>query len=192
MATVIDERSRPGFGELYAINARAARELDAAVGRIRLGGITLGKAELEALRRIRLLVGGMNALAFGCDLEALAVDPTRRARLTFLTSMLEKRTLEVRVAPLAGWKPDFSIFRRSNDRKPGDGQILSAMIGPHWFERPYPHPGPALGVTLDGKEALVLADRFEETWEQGHDLRRPLLQMLKRGLQRVAPSVLAG
>lgn len=173
----------------YGRLARNATEIDAAVGRIRLAGMDLGDRELGGLRRIRLLVGRMNALALSCEAHALAADPDRRDRVRLLASLLEGGRLEVRIAPLAGWSPDFSCFRGVDPeagvrdlRGHGTGQAV--LIGPHWFERPYPHPGPALGALLGGAHARRAGKRFEETWSGGHDLRDAVGSVLTSALQR--------
>ncbi len=155
--------------------------------------MNLGDRELGGLARIRLLIGQMNALMLASEAESLAIDPARRARLHLLLSLMGGDRLAVRIAPLAGWNPDFSVFsgRRSGHASgregmltdPG-GTIRTLMIGPHWFDRPYPHPGPALGVVLHGEPADRALLRFEQTWKRGHDVRGPIESILRDSLEK--------
>jgi hypothetical protein len=65
------------------------------------------------------------------------------------------------------------------------------MIGPHWFERPYPHPGPALGVLIAGAPAIRALERFEELWAQAHDVKGPIEEILEAALRRAGGQSLA-
>lgn len=194
VAALLDERARPDFRDTYELYARRAATLDVAVRRIRLSGVTLGDGELGGLARIRLLVGELRLLAVASEAEAMAADEVRRPRLALLLSLLREGRLQVRISPLAGWNPDFSVF--SGGR--GDGSAAGAasdpaaqptvlMVGPHWFERPYPHPGPAFGVAIEGVAALLGRRRFEELWRGGHDLRPPVEAVLADALRRRQP-----
>lgn len=203
---LLDERSRPDVRAAYGTLARRASRLDAAVHRIRLGGMTLSEPELDPLRRIRLLMGEMNALNLSWEAEAMVADPQRVSHLRYLEALLEEGRLHVRLAPLAAWNPDFSVFHRTRPaagqrtgeagptRNEGssvpsgsapdairqDGAVL--LLGPHWFVRPYPHPGPAFTAIIRGAPARLAARRFEETWQRGHDVRAPLLALIRRAL----------
>jgi hypothetical protein len=186
---LLDERSRPHFREVYGYHAARSVALDAAVGRIRLAGMSLGLRELKGLKRIRLLLAEMNALSFGAEADALAAHPARRSRLAFLSSLLDENRLDVRTAPLAGWSPDFSVFHGPGssvcDGTLGDPVL---MVGPHWFESPYPHRGPAFGVVLAGPPAARAGARFEELWGSGHDVRAPVKGLFHEVLRRAMPS----
>ena len=171
---LLDERTRPDFRDVYAREAAGAERLDTALTRIRLSAMDLGAAELGGLRRIRVLLAEMNALGLTAEAETLAADPARRDRLRFLLDRLETGTLEVRLAPLAGWAPDFSVFHRAG----GDPPAL--LVGPHRLERPYPHPGPAFASLHRGPDAVRAGRRFDETWERAHDLQGPLVRILER------------
>lgn len=194
---LLDERSHPDVRAVYGRLAAEAGELDAAVGRVRLGGMTLEEGELGSLSRIRLLMGEMNALTLSSEAEAMAADPLRTGRIRFLAGLLEEGRLEVRISPMAGWNPDFSIFTRRSgaagretpsnreDEPAESGATL--LVGPHWFVRPYPHPGPAFVVILGGAPALMARNRFMEAWDRGHDVRTPLVSLIARALRRAAP-----
>jgi hypothetical protein len=156
--------------------------------------MTLGEEELGRIRRIRLLMAETNALTLSSEAESLATDPDRCGRLRLLARLLNESRLLVRISPLAGWSPDFSVFSRKRvEAQAGtsdEGELESAtlLVGPHWFERPYPHPGPAFVVVLGGEPALRARRRFEEVWARGHDLRLPLLSLIEEALLRGAPS----
>ena len=171
---LLDERTRPDFRDVYAREAAVAERLDTALTRIRLSAMDLGAAELGGLRRIRGLLAEMNALGLTAEAETLAGDRARRGRLRFLLERLGKGTLQVRLAPLAGWAPDFSVFHPAGE---GDPVLL---VGPHRLERPYPHPGPAFASLHRGPDAVRAGRRFDEIWERAHDLRGPLVRILGR------------
>src|SRR5690606_32416121 len=63
-----------------------------------------------------------------------------------------------------------------------DGAVL---LGPHLFDRPYPHPGPAFGVMLRGPPVALAAARFEALWGRAHDLERPIVAALADALRKV-------
>jgi hypothetical protein len=194
-AQFLDERSRPDVRDVYGKLAQGAEFLDAAVSRIRLGGMTLGEKELGRIRRIRLLMAETNALSLSSEAEAMAADAERHIRLEFLAGLLRSDRLEVRISPLAGWSPDFTVFSVSPPEGPGIGPggptsaDATLLVGPHWFERPYPHPGPAFVVVLRGEPALIGKRRFEEAWARGHDLRAPLLSLIQEALRRGTASL---
>jgi hypothetical protein len=171
--TLLDERGRPDFRDVYAREAGRARALDAALSRIRLSALDLGAGELGRLERIRVVLAEMNALSLAAEAAALAARPGGGERLGFLIRGLEGGTLSVRLAPLAGWAPDFSVFHPP----PGGEAVL--VLGLHRLERPYPHPGPAFASVHRGADAARAAARFRELWERAHDLRDPLLRILR-------------
>ena len=176
-AQLLDERTRPDFREVYGLHAAHSDTLDAAGSRVRLGGMNLGDRELGVLRKIRPLVREMNALTLASEARSLAMDPLRDGRLGLLASLFGEGHLDVRIAPRAEWSPNFSVFSYSGQSGAPDESgphSPTLMIDPHWFERPYPHPGPALGVLLTGAPAVQPHKRFEEAWVQGHDIRGPI------------------
>jgi len=152
--------------------------LDAALTRIRLSAMDLGPDDLGPLRRIRVLLAEVSALSLTAEAEALALRPERRERLRFFLERLRAGTLRVRLAPLAGWAPDFSVFHR-----PG-GSAAVLLVGPHRLERPYPHPGPAFASVHRGPAAGRAALRFREIWKRAHDLQAPLVRILGGVLER--------
>ena len=180
---LLDERSRPDLRSVYGALAARSRRLDAAVARIRLAGMTLNDRELAGMGQVRLVLAEMNALALSVDADAVACDPVRRHRLVMLQTLLRQETLRVRLAPLAGWTPDFTIF--SGEALPGGNEYPHTLIlGLHWFERPFPHPGPALSAVMTGEAVLLAAERFERLWERGHDVSVPVCSAISEALRR--------
>jgi len=178
-AWLLDEEHRPDFRTVYGRLAREAHRIDVAIRKIRLSGVSLGREELGAPAGIRLILAEIDVLAMASEAESLAARPNGRWRLKLIIEMLETGALDVRSAPLGGWAPDFSIFS-------GSELPHSTLVGPHWFERPYPHRGPALASVHQGEGARRLARRFHQLWEEAHDVRSPLLETLQEGLHRVA------
>jgi hypothetical protein len=87
--------------------------------------------------------------------------------------MLEDGRLEVRSAPLGGWSPDFSVFAD------GDGPF-ALLVGGHWFDRPYPHRGPAFGALLLDDAPRRGARRHQELWERAHDVGPAVWNLLSK------------
>jgi len=174
---LLDERSEPNFRGVFGLLARRSGALDAAVSRIRLSGLDLRPEELQQLSRIRVLLTEVNAIALRSEAEASLADPDKAGNLTNVLKLMERRIIEVRSAPLAGWAPDFSVFRRN-------GHPWMVLVGLHWFARPYPHGGPAL-ASLHGAEAAGrIARRFEGLWRGAHDIGPALLHILKEAKVR--------
>lgn len=171
--TLLHDRSRPDFRDVYGGLAMRARSMEAAVGRIRLLGMTLRPAELQRVERLRVVIQEISPLATSSEAEQIAMDPVRRPALEQWIALIASGRLELRLAPLAGWSPDFSVFHFPKPEAP----VL--LMGPHWFLRPYPHPGPALNALLRGEPARTASVRFQELWRNAHDLRAPVLRILE-------------
>jgi hypothetical protein len=195
---LIDERSHPGFRDIYGELASRSAYLDAAVQRIRLTGLNLGPGELGHLRRIRVLLGETNALVLSAEAETVVATPEGRRLLRLLLFLLESGRMEIRIAPLAGWNPDFSIFTQQPEK--GEGSLeddppssrMTLMLGTHWLERPYPHPGPALGVVLQGPPALQATARFREIWDRGHDLKGAFVTLFRKTVRGTPTRIRSG
>lgn len=174
---LMDERSDPNFRAIYGLLARRSGALDAAVSRIRLSGMDLRPEELRRLGRIRVLLTEVNALTLRSEAEASLADREKAGNLTNLLEMMESGVIEVRSAPLGGWAPDFSVFRRN-------GHPWMVLVGLHWFARPYPHGGPAL-ASLHGPEAAARTGRrFEGLWRAAHDIGPAILHILHEAQAR--------
>ena len=172
-AVLIDERKRPDFRDLFGTLAGGSTEVATAVTRVRLSTLDLTDGELRGLGSLRVLLAELNALRLDAEARALLAQPGRARTVRLLSELLERGILEVRSAPLGGWSPDFSVF--GNERGP-----TAVLLGPHWFQRPYPHRGPAL-TSLHGPEAARLARRRHDAlWEEAHDVGPAIWSLLAR------------
>jgi hypothetical protein len=175
---LLDERTRPDFREVYGALVARSEEVDVAIRKIRLSGVSLRPHELGAPARLRILLSEIDVLTLASEAESMAVRRRDRERLELITGLLASETLLVRSAPLGGWAPDFSVFQ-------GSSLSPTAIIGPHWLQRPYSHRGPALACVVSGSEALWLAERFRAIWNDAHEVRVPLARTLDEALARV-------
>jgi hypothetical protein len=175
---LFDERSRPAdFRTVYGSLLQNAAGLDVALTRIRFSDLDFRRGELEGLGSLRLLLAEVNAVHLDAEAHAVMFRSEKRESIAMLTKLLGAGVIEVRSAPLGGWSPDFSVFR-------GQEGPSSVLIGFHWFERPFPHRGPAL-TSLHGPEGARLAGRrFEECWERAHDVGAAVLGILERARSR--------
>ena len=110
-AVLLDERGRPDFRDVFGTYASKATEIATAVTRVRLSTFDLTPDELGNLEHFRVLVAEVNAIRLTAEARGLSADPRRGDRLDMLSHLLESGRLEVRAAPLAGWSPDFTVFR---------------------------------------------------------------------------------
>jgi hypothetical protein len=174
---LIDDRSRPGFRELYGRLARRSTGLDVALTHLRLSTLDLSERELAHVQRIRLLLAEVSAASLDAEAHALLHRGPMAANLRRLATLLTLGRIEVRSAPLGGWAPDFSVFR--NEHGP-----FGVLVGPHRFDRGLMHEGPVL-ASLHGEEGSVrVAARFAEIWARGHDIRPAIARILGRAEQR--------
>jgi hypothetical protein len=180
---LIDERSRPGFRELFGRLARRATGLDVALTHLRLSTLDLSERELASVRRIRLLLAEVSAVSLDAEAHALLHRAPTATNLRRLAALLALGTIEVRSAPLGGWAPDFSIFR--TDEGP-----CAALIGPHRFDRGPGHEGPVLASLHGAGDAARLEARFADIWGRGHDIRPAIAGILARA-QRRSPTTTA-
>jgi len=177
---LLDERSRPDFRDVYGTLLLHSLYLDVALTRIRLSTLDLSPRELERLRRIRLLLAEVNAVSLDAEAHGVLLRSDRQETLRSLTHLLATGVIEVRAAPLAGWAPDFSVFR-------GPAGPLAVLLGFHWFERPFPHRGPALASLHGPDEAGFALQRFEDLWTRGHDVGAAVLAVLERARPPAKP-----
>jgi hypothetical protein len=180
-AILLDERHRPDFRDVFGALARRSSDIATAVTRVRLSTVDLGPEELGDLRSFRVLISEVNAHTLDAEAFGLLHRPRRAPNVRLLTAMLEEGRLAVRAAPLGGWSPDFTVF--SLDTGPA-----AVLMGFHWFERPYPHRGPAL-ASLHGADAARLARaRHDELWDVAHDVGPALWSILARACTRTRPA----
>ncbi len=180
-AVLFDERSRPDFRDVYGRLAEASSDLFVAVTRVRLSTIDLSKEELDHLTSIRLVVAELNGLTLDAEARLIRSDPTRAGRVERFRTLLEEGRLEVRSAPLGGWAPDFTVFGSPD----GAHSVLSGF---HWFERPYPHRGPAFAALHLGDAARLAARRHQALWDEAHDVGTAVWSILSRA-ERLAAAV---
>jgi hypothetical protein len=180
-AVLLDERHRPDFRDVFGALVRRSSDVAVAVTRVRLSTVDLAPAELANLRSLRVLVAEVNALQLDAEATSLLRLPRRAPNVRLLTSMLGEGRLEVRSAPLGGWSPDFTVFIEA-------GSPLAVLSGFHWFERPYPHRGPALAALHGATAARMARARYQELWDVAHDVGPALWSILARADTRARAS----
>lgn len=170
---LLDERRRPDFRDVFGALAQESSEIATAVTRVRLSTVDLSPEELKRVRSFRVLVAEVNALTLDTEARLLETNPRRAPNLRLIAELLREGRLEIRSSPLAGWSPDFTVFG-------GPSGARAVITGPHWFERPYPHRGPALGALHFGDGARVAHRRHAELWEGAHDIGDAISGILSR------------
>ena len=91
--------------------------------------LDLSRREIAGLVRLRVVLAMLDAITLDLEASAVMLRPDRRETLRVITGLLATGIIEVRAAPLAGWAPDFSVFRDA------DGPF-AVLLGSHWFQRP--------------------------------------------------------
>ncbi len=172
-ATLLDERMRPDFRDVFGALASRSDGISTAVTRVRLSTLDLKPAEIDGVEHFRVLVAELNALTLDSEARLIQADHRRAPRVERFRRMLEEGRLEVRSAPLAGWTPDFSVFSRG----PAPHAVLTGF---HWFERPFPHRGPALASLHHGDAARLAARRHEDLWDKAHDVGPAVWSILSK------------
>ena len=172
-AILLDERTRPDLRDAYGLLARDATEIAVAVTRIRLATLDLRAEEVSSVKSLRVVVAELNALTLDAEARLIHSDPRRATRVALYRGLLESGCLEIRSAPLGGWSPDFSVFFGAE----GPSAVLAGF---HWFERPYPHRGPAFASIHFGQRAAAAARRHEELWARAHDVGPAVWNILSK------------
>lgn len=176
-AGLADERSPRPFRDLLGSFLRRSHAMDTALLRARLAPVDLTPDELRGVRRIRLLVAELNAGTLEDEAYALSLDPARHRNLDQILGLLTERKLEIRSAPLGGWSPDFSVFWKEETP-------FALLLGLHWFQRPFPHRGPAWVCWFGPAEARQGAYRFEEIWRNAHEIGPAVERILRQAVCR--------
>lgn len=167
------ERDPHGFRARFRELLARSTHLDTAVTRLRLTTLDLSDSELARIESVRLVVAELRAVELDAEAHALVARPGAGPRLQRLRSLLDRNVVQMRVVPLAGWSPDFSLFR--------SGSVpLGMLMGFHAFERPHPYSGPALGAEFGPSETAELSRRFDEVWDRGHDVVDAVRTVLDR------------
>lgn len=177
---LLDEQREPSIRQLLGRLLTRAREADFAVARIRIAAIDLEPAELVRVRRCRVLVGRLDATTFAEAAHSIHLPPRRR-NLEVLLAFADSGRVEVRAAGPDAWSPDFSVMRGLRTPVPGCARPV-AIVGAHYFAKPFPVGGPALTCVVRGRETGErLGARFEEVWQRGHDV----LPVVREGLENL-------
>jgi hypothetical protein len=174
---LLDERARPDFRDVFGTLTRASDAVRTAVTRIRLTTVDLSEEELAGIRSFKVLVAELSALRLDGEVRVMRSEPRRLRGVGLLLALLEAGRLEVRSAPMGGWSPDFTVFASS-------GRPHAALTGFHWFERPYPHRGPALASLHGGDAARLVSKRFDDLWSGAHDVGPAVWSILARACAR--------
>lgn len=172
-ALFFDERSKPGFRQIFVTLVRRSVDVSVAVTRVRLSTLDLGQDDLAGVESLRVLVVELNALTLDSEARLIQSDPARASRVALYRSLLESGRLEVRSAPLGGWSPDFTVFS-------GDDGPSAVLTGRHWFERPYPHRGPAFASLHLGSASRLAARRHQALWDSAHDVGPAVWSILSK------------
>lgn len=165
---VIDEHHDPPLRQTIGQLLAHARTADFAIAQLRLGGLDLTPSEAGGLERCRLMIGHFDAAILHDDASA-------RDRLRMLAGWARSGRLEVRTAPHHVWNPDFSVFTGLS----GTGAI--ALLGAHYFGRPYPRFGLAFTCVMTQPAAIrSCSTRFEQLWDAGYDVLPVIIDTLER------------
>ena len=166
---VLDERTMPSMRETFSALISSSTRVDMAVASMRLAGIDVRPGEVTRLRRLRLVMGRLDADAL-LQTRSRPLDQLRR-----LDALTQSGVLEVRTVPRFNWTPDFSVFDHA------------ALIGAHYTALPYPAEGIALTCVVREEAAVRrCARRFEEMWELGYDVLPVVSQTIQALLGEAA------
>lgn len=168
---VLDERTQPSMRETFSALLSTSKHVDMAVANMRLAGIDVRPGEVTKLRKMRLVIGRLDAEAL-LQTESRPLEQIRR-----LHALASSGVLEVRAVPRFQWSPDFSVFDRA------------ALIGAHYTELPYPIDGIALTCVVTDPAAMRrCARRFAEMWGLGYDVLPVVIETLNELLAQPAPA----
>jgi len=164
---VVDERDRPTMRETLGVLLTRARTADIAISHMRLAGLDLGTAEVGSITRCRVMLGHFDA--------AVLLDDWEPGQVNVLAAFARSGRLEMRTARHHIWNPGFSIFGGL------PGESSTALLGAHYFGRPYPRFGIAFTcVTTQPETVQACCTRFEELWQAGYDVLPVITDTLNR------------
>jgi len=170
---VFDEQNARGFRARFHDELREAWNVSMAVKRLRLSAIDVSDEDLRRIRTARLVLAQVRAAALDAEAHALMARPDARRRLEIILRLMADGRMRVRVAPLGGWSPDFTVFADARGPR-------SVLLGFHQFERTHPYPGPTLGVQFGRRGALLAHRRFHDIWNRSHDVLPAVQSILAR------------
>ncbi len=166
---VLDEHTAPSMRETFSELMSSSTHVDMAVANMRLAGIDVRPGEVSGLRRLRLVMGKLDAAAL-LQTQTRPVEQLQR-----LHALVRSGLLEVRTVPRFQWTPDFSVFDKA------------VLLGAHYTELPYPIEGVALTCVITEESARRrCARRFEEMWDLGYDVLPVVLETLDVLLSEVS------
>lgn len=168
-AVVVDEYHDPPLRETIGALLTSAVTADFAIAHLRLAGLDLSTSEAGGLKRCRVMLGHLDAAVLFGNADS------GQQRLQLLSAFAASGRLEMRTAPHHVWNPDFSIFSGL------PGREAVALLGAHYFGRPYPRFGLAFTCVM-AQQAAVRAcqTRFEELWNAGYDVLPVVTETLSR------------
>lgn len=166
-AYLIDDHDEPPLRSVIGGLLTRTERADFAISRLRLDGLDLASAELDSVERCRLLLGRLDARTIEELIGGVERGPVKRDHLELLRGFLSSRRVEVRAAGIIAWNPDFSIFNGLTDAPAPS----LALVGAHYFLRPYPVDGAAFTMVLTESDTVGrLQRRFDELWDHGYDV----------------------
>lgn len=166
-AILLDDRSTPPLRTLIGALLARAQTADFAISRMRLDGLDLGGGELARLERCRVLLGRLDARTLEEMMGGGDQGAARRHHLRALREFLASGRVEVRSAGVVAWNPDFSVLDGLHDAP----APRVALVGAHYFLRPFPIDGVAQTMMLTSPTQIGrVSERFEELWDQGYDV----------------------
>ncbi len=164
---LLDDRADPPLRNLIGALLARATTADFAISRMRLDGLDLGGGELSRIERCRVLLGRLDARALEELMGGDSHGPARHHHLRALREFLASGRVEVRAAGVVAWNPDFSILDGLHDAP----AKAIALVGAHYFLRPFPIDGVAFTMSITAPPAVArVRERFEELWDQGYDV----------------------
>lgn len=168
MASILlDDRADPPLRTVLGSLLARATTADFAISRLRLDGLDLAGGELRSIRRCRVLLGRLDARALEEMMGGHERGPVRRHHLHLLKNFLASGRVEVRAAGIVTWNPDFSILGGLHSAPAS----TIALVGAHYFLRPYPIEGAAFTMAITDPEPVRrLHQRFDELWDLGYDV----------------------
>jgi hypothetical protein len=168
---LVDEHNRPSMRDTLGTLLTRATTADIAIAHLRLAGLDLGAAEVGSIQRCRVMLGHLDA--------AVLLDGSPRDQLSVLASFALSGRLEMRTAPHHTWNPDFSVFDGLPDK------TAAALLGAHYFGRPYPRFGLAFtAISTQPNAVWICRRRFEELWQAGYDVLPVVTETLSRLIEQ--------